>query len=77
MYLRIIESNKRPEFENIQILDALKIGSNIAKLKRISPFLGEMDLAQSDDVTGSKVQLLWNYGADYGITGLIMELRGL
>jgi len=58
MYLRIIESNKRPEFENIQILDALKIGSNIAKLKRISPFLGEMDLAQSDDVTGSKVQLL-------------------
>ena len=76
MYLRIIESNKRPEIENIEILDALKI-DNITKLKQISPFLGEMDLAQSDDVTGSKVQLLWNYGADYGITGLIMELRGL
>ena len=76
MYLRIIESKKRPETENIEILDALKI-DNITKLKQISPFLGEMDLAQSDDVTGSKVQLLWNYGADYGITGLIMELRGL
>ena len=76
MYLRVIESKKRPETENIEILDALKI-DNITKLKQISPFLGEMDLAQSDDVTGSKVQLLWNYGADYGITGLIMELRGL
>ena len=57
MYLRIIESKKRPETENIEILDALKI-DNITKLKQISPFLGEMDLAQSDDVTGSKVQLL-------------------
>ena len=57
MYLRVIESKKRPETENIEILDALKI-DNITKLKQISPFLGEMDLAQSDDVTGSKVQLL-------------------
>ena len=31
---------------------------NITKLKQISPFLGGMDLAKSDDVTGSKVQLL-------------------
>ena len=57
MYLRIIESKKRPEIENFEILDALNI-DNITKLKQISPFLGEMDLAQSDDVTGSKVQLL-------------------
>ena len=57
MYLRIIESNKRSETENIEILDALNI-DNITKLKQISPFLGGMDLAQSDDVTGSKVQLL-------------------
>ena len=48
LYLRIIESKKRPETENNEILDALNI-DNISKLKQISPYLGGMDLAQSDD----------------------------
>ena len=52
-----MKSNKRPEHENIEILDALNI-DKITKLHQISPYLIGMDLAESDDVTGSKVQLL-------------------
>ena len=52
-----MKSNKRPEHENIEILDALNI-DKITKLHQISPYLSGMDLAESDDVTGSKVQLL-------------------
>ena len=52
-----MKSNKRPEHENIEILDALNI-DKITKLHQISPYLAGMDLAESDDVTGSKVQLL-------------------
>ena len=31
---------------------------NITKLKQISPFLGDIDFGKSDEITGSKVQLL-------------------
>ena len=51
------KSDERSEAENIEILDALNI-DNITKLKQISPFLGDIDFGKSDDVDGSKVQLL-------------------
>ena len=31
---------------------------NTTKLKQISPFLGDIDFGKSDEITGSKVQLL-------------------